>query len=196
MNGIQKYGQDFLDVTKEGSRDLWYGAAAFASWTVANGIAGYRKAHEKKGAPEHNAGFIANHQTHFCLGSIFATHAKPATLPFFLLGLYKSMKKAAREEMKTWKDFAAKHLTPQRLRTAAYVVSAVTAAVSGKPLYVVPYALWMLGNARFDGDGANASLRRDFASVRAEKRHIRENIPMVTGRKMALSYITLKSPYR
>jgi hypothetical protein len=158
-NGIQLYSWDFLYVHHPEAHELLFGAAAFTCWTIANAVAGYKKS---KSLPVGT--LVANHQTYFCLGSIFATHAKLVPLFFFCLGLIQIIK-GKQETLPTdinWQNFYRKHATPQRLRTIAYAISAIMVAQSDSR-YIIPYLLWMLGNAVFHGPDDNShTLKTDF----------------------------------
>ncbi|MFH1157761.1 MAG: hypothetical protein V1721_02585 [Pseudomonadota bacterium] len=156
-NSFEKYSWDFIRLTQPGPRELFFAAAAFAAWTVANAVAGYKKAKQSSsGSP------VANHQTYFCLGSIFATHAKIVPLLFFIAGFVKILgRKPEVNKVKTWNGLYEKHATPQRLRAIAYAASALGAAFAD-PRYVLPYLLWMMGNFVFDAGELDKSFKRDL----------------------------------
>lgn len=161
-NGMGQHGQGFLVLFGNPALDLWFGIGAFASWTLANCIAGYRKSHPGS-ATTRPAG---DHQTYFCLGSILATHAKLTPLVFFVLGLARILTNTRQglESGSPWKQFYNKHATPQRLRAIAYAISALMAALAAST-YVLPYLLWMFGNLVFDNGGLDRTIKGDFIAL-------------------------------
>ncbi len=163
VNGIQIYGLALFDFTSHGSQQLLFGAAAFGTWTLANLVAGFRRSH----ASIKPKTVLGNHQIWFCLGSILATHARSLPGLLFLIGLIKAVLRQSNDsgqEIKTWSQLLNRHLTPARLRGAAYAISTGMAAF-GDPSYALPYGLWMVGNFAFDNAGLNRTIGRDLATV-------------------------------
>jgi len=139
---------ELFDVlSKPEARKYTLSALAYAGWSAAHFARGF---HDKFGK---NA--IGSQQLHAGYADIAMIQADtPKDFNIALIpiaaGFMKSLfdRKESTGPVSTRTDFARKHVTPNRLYTAAYLMGAAAAV---NPAYALAQAIWSYGYALFDG---------------------------------------------
>ncbi len=154
-------------------------ALAFFCWTIANGMAGWRDRHHT-----YASGLADNEHFYFSLGATAAGSNNPLSTAIFAFSLFEhgirkklAENSAAARKYRFFLEVLHKHVTPLRLRGAAYAVSTAAAIslAAHKPenaqsgFYVLAYALLMLGNFSFDRQKNKCIYKNFCASARTSR---------------------------
>jgi hypothetical protein len=139
----------FNVIANPAARHFVFSAVAFAGWSAAHFVMGYRDKHG------HDPRFIGKQPIHAGYADIFMTAADTAkavnvgALGLIGAGLTKAIfGKPQTGEIDTAAKFANKHITPNRLYAACFTGSALLAL--SHPVYAVVQGLWGYGYSLLD----------------------------------------------